>query len=59
MKYPTFMANLRMYNTATGALRVSWYVKGTEKLHKNRSLVLILRQKENCFITFTFNTLQP
>lgn len=53
------MPVLRMYKTATGALRVSWYVKCTEKLHKNNSLVLILRQLKNCFITFTFNTLQP
>lgn len=53
------MPFLRMYYTATGSIRVSWYVKGTEKLLKNKSLVLILRQKENCFITFTFNTLQP
>ena len=59
MKYPTFMANLRMYNTATGALRVSWYVKWAQKLLKNISLVLILRHKDISFITFTFNTLQP
>jgi hypothetical protein len=48
-----------MYDTATIALRVSWYVKWAEKLPKNMSLVLILRQIENSFITFTFNTLQP
>ena len=35
------------------------YVKGTEKLRKNNSLVLILRHLGNGFITFTFNTLQP
>jgi hypothetical protein len=59
MKYPTFMVNLRMYDTATGVLRVSWYVKWAQKLLKNISLVLILRHIEICFITFTFNTLQP
>lgn len=59
MKYPTFMANLRMYDTATGVLRVLWYVKWAQKLLKNISLVLILRHIGNCFITFTFNTLQP
>jgi hypothetical protein len=53
------MPVLRMYNTATGALRALLCVKGTEKLHKNKSLVLILREIENTFITFTFNTLQP
>jgi hypothetical protein len=59
MKYPTFMAILRMYNTATPALRVLWYVKCPEKLNKNIALVLILCHIEICFITFTFNTLQP
>jgi hypothetical protein len=53
------MAFLRMYDTATAALRVLWYVKWTEKLIKNLSLVLILRHIDNRFITFTFNTLQP
>jgi hypothetical protein len=48
-----------MYYTATGKLYVSRYVKGTEKLIENNSLVLILRKKGNRFITFTFNTLQP
>jgi hypothetical protein len=59
MKYPTFMAILRIHNTATTALRVLRYVKWTEKLNKNIALVLILCHIENCFITFTFNTLQP
>jgi len=48
-----------MYNTAVSVLRVSNYVKGTEKLLKNSSLVLILRKKDIDFITFTFNMLQP
>ena len=48
-----------MYNTAVSVLRVSNYVKGTEKLLKSNSLVLILRIEDIGFITFTFNTLQP
>jgi hypothetical protein len=48
-----------MYNTAVSGLRVSNYVKDTEKLLKNSSLVLILRMKDIDFITFTFNMLQP
>jgi hypothetical protein len=48
-----------MYNTAVSGLRVYKHVKGTEKLLKNNSLVLILRMKDIDFITFTFNMLQP
>jgi hypothetical protein len=48
-----------MYHTATDHLYVSNIVKGTEKFLKNNSLVLILRQIDNGFITFTSNTLQP
>jgi len=48
-----------MYNTAVSVLYVSNYVKGTGKLLKNNSLVLILRKKDIGFITFTFNMLQP
>jgi hypothetical protein len=48
-----------MYNTAKGAKSMYYCVKATGKLMKNNALVLILRNKDNCFITFTFNTLQP
>lgn len=53
------MVILRMYNTAVSTLCVYKLVKGTGKLLKNNSLVLILSKKDNRFITFTFNTLQP
>lgn len=48
-----------MYNTAVSALCVLNNVKYSEKLHKNKPLVSILRNKDNGFITFTINTLQP
>lgn len=48
-----------MYHTTAAARCVVNSVKATEKLIRSKSLVLILRSKDNRFITFTINTLQP
>jgi hypothetical protein len=48
-----------MYNTAVSTLCVLNNVKCRAKLLKNKPLVSILRNKDNGFITFTINTLQP
>ena len=48
-----------MYYTTKDKGCVDNCVKDAEKLIRSKSLVLILRSKDNGFITFTLNTLQP